>query len=149
LLLAVPLPSPSTTGPKQAQQSGASTSSISPAQDLQARVSSVQRWYQSAAPLLIPSIHPTKINQSISQSTNQPDNQSMNQISIVLLRGVELQVAGQYLEFLVSQDRFEEAAALMPRLLKVPAAACLPFAAHCYQLWVLPPASRPSCSAIL
>ena len=31
-----------------------------------------------------------------------------------------MQVAGQYLEFLVSQERFEEAAALMPRLLKVP-----------------------------
>ena len=30
-----------------------------------------------------------------------------------------VQVAGQYLEFLVSQERFEEAAALMPRLLKV------------------------------
>lgn len=32
---------------------------------------------------------------------------------------VTVQVAGQYLEFLVSQERFEEAAALMPRLLKV------------------------------
>ncbi len=58
----------------------------------------------------------------------------MHHISIALLRSAELQVAGQYLEFLVSQDRFEEAAALMPRLLKVPAAACLPFAALCYQL---------------
>jgi len=78
------------------------------------------------------SIHPSN-KRSISRSTNQPDNQSMNHISVVLLMGDELQVAGQYLEFLVSQDRFEEAAALMPRLLKVPAAACLPFAAHCYQ----------------
>ena len=95
------------------------------------------------------SFHPSIQQKSISQLVNQPINQSMNQISIVLLRGAELQVAGQYLEFLVSQDRFEEAAALMPRLLKVPDAACLPFAAHCYQLWVLPPASRPSCSAIL
>ena len=57
----------------------------------------------------------------------------MNYLSIALFRGDQLQVAGQYLEFLVSQDRFEEAAALMPRLLKVPAAACFPFAAHCCQ----------------
>ncbi len=31
-----------------------------------------------------------------------------------------VQVAGQYLEFLVSQERYEDAAVLMPRLLKVP-----------------------------
>ncbi len=58
----------------------------------------------------------------------------MNHVSTALFRSDQLQVAGQYLEFLVSQDRFEEAAALMPRLLKVPAAACLSFVAHCYQL---------------
>lgn len=39
---------------------------------------------------------------------------SVHQLIIILL-----QVAGQYLEFLVSQERYEEAAALMPRLLKV------------------------------
>ena len=89
------------------------------------------------------------IYQSTNHSTNRSTNKPMNYLSIALFRGDQLQVAGQYLEFLVSQDRFEEAAALMPRLLKVPDAACLPFAAHCYQLWVLPPASRPSCSAIL
>ena len=38
-------------------------------------------------------------------------------------------MAGQYLEFLVSQERFEEAAALMPRLLKV---ALLSLPPHSY-----------------
>ena len=72
-------------------------------------------------------------DQSTNHSTNRPANKPMNYLSIALFRGDQLQVAGQYLEFLVSQDRFEEAAALMPRLLKVPVAACFLFAAHCYQ----------------
>lgn len=37
---------------------------------------------------------------------------------VTLTQATREQVAGQYLEFLVSQDCFEEAAALMPRLLK-------------------------------
>jgi len=57
---------------------GASTSSSSSAQGLQAWMSFVQRWYQSAAPLLIQSIHQS-INQSVNQSINQPINQSINQ----------------------------------------------------------------------
>lgn len=42
---------------------------------------------------------------------------------VTLSQATREQVAGQYLEFLVSQERFEEAAALMPRLLKDNAAA--------------------------
>ena len=42
-------------------------------------------------------------------------------------------MAGQYLEFLVSQERFEEAAALMPRLLKV-ALLSLPLCSYSLQL---------------
>jgi len=53
---------------------GTSTSNSPLAQGLQAWVSSVQRWYQSATPLLIPSIHPTN-----DQSVDQPINQITNQ----------------------------------------------------------------------